>query len=147
MGFLNAVSLLVVFFLGFSKQTEAVPANKENVTAHGNTTLTPISSNVTGGSINQTFISQTLNTTRENENRTNYNIESVVQPTSRATAFPEYMSYGETYKSILHTLQLDHGLKVQNLNILLQKLGTNNCSKQTKHKVKKQYRISLFSND
>ena len=138
MGFLNAVSLLVVFSFF---QTEAVLPSRENITSNGNVTLTS-SSNVTGERINQTVIPQIKNTTKEIQNHTKSNTESASEPIlEKKTPFGRE-NYGETYKNILHTLNLEHGIKMQDLNVLLLKLGLHNCSRRSSHRVK-QYKISL----
>ena len=140
MGFLSAVSLSLVFSLVFLIQTEAVPGNRDNFTADGSTTLSHVSGNVTGESNNHTVIPQSANTTIQNH--TNFNNESRTQHTLDKTALSGQENYGETYKNISQALQLEQGMKMKDLNVLLQKLGIHNCSRQTNHTVN-QYQISL----
>ena len=131
MGFVNAVSLLVVFSLCLLIQTEAVPSNRENVTANSNITLNHASSNATGETTNHSVTLQSLNATMEIQNHTIFKNESRIQTTHDQTA-PKQENYGETFKNILQTLQLERGMKIQDLNVLLKKLGI--CSNQTKVK-------------
>lgn len=129
MGFLNAVSLLVVFSLCLLIQTEAVPSNRENTTANGNITLNHVSSNVTGGSTNHSDSLQNLNPTMEMQNHTISKNESRIQPTRNQTGLSGQETYSETFNNILQTLQLEHGIKVQDMHVLLKKLGI--CSRDT----------------
>lgn len=131
MGFLTAVSLLVVFSLCLLIQTEAVPSNRGNVTANGNITLNHVSSNATGETTNRPVTLQSLNNTKEIQNHAISKNESRIQSTHDQIA-PEQENYGGTFKNILQTLQLERGMKIQDLNVLLKKLGI--CSRQTKVK-------------
>ena len=127
MGFLDAVSLLVVFSLCLLIQIEAVPTNRENITANGNVTLNHASSNVTGGSTNHSDSLKNLNPTMEMQNHTISKNESRIQPTHNQTALPGQETYSEIFNDILQTLQLEHGIKAQDLHVLLRKLGI--CSR------------------
>ena len=137
MSFPNAVSL-VVFSLVLIP-TEAVRPYRENATSNVNITFT-LSSNVTGESMNQTVISQNANTTKDIKNHKNSNIETPTKPILDKKARPE--SYTKAYKNILQELQLERGMKMQDLNVLLQKLGMQDCSRRTNNRVK-QYQIFL----
>ena len=134
MDFVNAVSLLVVFSLVLI-QTEAVLPNRENITANGNITFTR-PSNVTGGeSNNHTVIPQIRNTTKEIQNHTNTNTESPTEPILDKKIPSGQEDHGETFKNILQTLNLERGIEMQDLNVLLQKLGVDDCSRPSGHRV------------
>ena len=127
MAFLDVVSLLVVFSLPLINQTEAVPSNGENVTADGN--ITHLSSNNNRESNNYTIPLTRVNTTKETQNHTDSNTAS----RNQHKLDKRKNNYGTAFNSILKTLALEHGMKVENLDILLQRLGVKDCSRHSRH--------------
>lgn len=132
MGILDAVALWAVFSLGCFIQTKAVPIDRENITAYGNITLSPSSSNVTGEKNNHSkIISRSANTTNPKEIK----IDTKSNPRSHNQQMLHNTAPGKIYKGILQTLQLKDGMKIKDIDMLLHKLGLKDCSRQTKHKV------------
>jgi hypothetical protein len=135
MGFINAVSLLVVFSLVFFNEiADAVPSDRENITGNGGTFTSP--SNVTGESDNHTSIHHRIKkAAKEIKNHTNTNIDSSVRPILDKKALAGQENNADAFKNILQQLQVKRGMKMQDLKVLLLKLGLQDCSRDSKVKI------------